>query len=533
MKKKKSIDCIIIGNNQMNFEQYVLDLKSMGEKSGAFRDLNLSYYEEGGIPYSCTDYYNHYVLGEGKSNVSYDNILSATITYLGSYLNRHSISFEFINSFQEGKDELLQMLENYEIGSLVITTTFYVSVLPILEIMSFLKENAKNTQILIGGPFINTQFRVQDEDSYSYLLKKIDADVYINTTQGEHALALAIQAIKNDESLEGIDNIIYRNNDEFVYNLFENEQNSLCDNPVDWELFESKKHEMAMVRTVISCPFSCSFCSFPEHAGAYQYMDADSVIKELNGLEKHSNVKSITFIDDTFNVPMERYKQLLNKMNQHRFQFKWNCNFRCQYADEASIALMKATGCEGVFLGIESGSDTILKNMNKQATVEAYKQGIALLKKYDITTYASFILGFPGETEETVWETIDFIEEVQPDFYRVQLWYYDTMTPIANQAQKYGLKNSQFEWAHNTMDAPEAAKWIDYIHGKIKTSVWLPQNNFDYPGIFNLMNRGHSVNEVKEIIQEFNRRVRNKLSEQENSVEIINEHMFRDATFDF
>src|SRR5690606_32386931 len=100
--------------------------------------------------------------------------------------------------------------------------------------------------------------------------------------------------------------------------------------------------------------------------------------------------------------------------------------------------------------------------MNKMANVEDYKRGIALLKKYDIATYASFIIGFPGETEDTIKDTIDFIETAQPDFFRAQLWYYDTMTPIHKEAQKYGLFNSQFEWSHNTMNSGEAAEWVDH-----------------------------------------------------------------------
>lgn len=100
---------------------------------------------------------------------------------------------------------------------------------------------------------------------------------------------------------------------------------------------------------------------------------------------------------------------------------------------------MKESGCEGVFLGIESGNNQILATMNKIASVEKYLEGIALLKEFDIVTYGSIIIGFPGETGETVQDTIGFIEDSGLDFYRAQLWYCEPITPIRKDRQKYQL----------------------------------------------------------------------------------------------
>jgi radical SAM superfamily enzyme YgiQ (UPF0313 family) len=71
-------------------------------------------------------------------------------------------------------------------------------------------------------------------------------------------------------------------------------------------------------------------------------------------------------------------------MIKNKYEFKWNSFFRCQFADREVVELMKESGCEGVFMGIESGSDKILENMNKASRIEKYYEGIALLKEYDI-----------------------------------------------------------------------------------------------------------------------------------------------------
>lgn len=538
--KNKEIDCFIIGNNQMIFSEYVTNIKGMGEKSGAFRDLNLSFYEEDGVIYSCSDFHNKYYLYYSKSDaMSYNNIFSATISYLGTFLKKNNLSFDYVNSFQEGKSSLLHALKEKTIISIAITTTYYVSVLPILEIMQFIKKYNKTVKIIVGGPFVSTHYEIHNTASFRFLLSKIGADFYINSAQGEKALVNTVNAIKQRQSYEKIENLIYKKGDEYCFNPPVVENNDLHENLVNWELFKedikANNRRMVMVRSAISCPFSCSFCSFPARAGDHRYAEPEDLCKELDQLDQLENVNSVSFIDDTFNVPLQRFRKIMDVFYEKKYRFKWNCYFRCQYADEETVAIMKKSGCEGVFLGIESGSDSILKNMNKKSRVEVYKKGIALLKKYNITTYASFIIGFPGETEETVRETIDFIETAQPDFFRAQLWYYDTMTPIHKEAQKYSLFNSQFEWSHNTMNSEEAADWVDYLHYHIKNSVWLPQNDFDYPAIFNLLSRGWSVDEIKEMLRAFNEKVNLKLFLQQNCQErkYIDQQLLLDTNFDF
>ena len=176
------------------------------------------------------------------------------------------------------------------------------------------------------------------------------------------------------------------------------------------------------------------------------------------------------------------------------------------------VQLMKESGCEGVYLGIESGSNEILKNMNKATTIDKYKKGIELLKKYGINTVASILVGFPGETEDTVKETMDFLEDSGPDFLTIHLWYCSTITPIWKQREEYKIKGSQFEWSHETMNSKEACDLIYDIHSTIKNTIYIPQYNFDFAGVVNLLRRGMSIEQVKDFLNLFNKGVREKLS---------------------
>lgn len=294
------------------------------------------------------------------------------------------------------------------------------------------------------------------------------------------------------------------------------EDNPLSENMVDWDLFADRVDDYVMVRTSRSCPFSCAFCGFPQHAGKYQTANLEAVEEELNLLNRIESLKHVDFVDDTFNVPPERFKEIVRMMIENKYKFTWHSQFRCQYADREMIALMKESGCKGVFLGIESGNNQILENMNKAVTVEKYYRGIELLKEYGILTFGCFIVGFPGETDETVQDTFNFIEDSGLDFCRAQLWFCDPVTPIWEQREKYQIKGVHFKWYHSTMDFKHACDLIERGFLSLKKSIWVPQYNFEFDGLFHLMNRGMTLDRVKLFLKGFSAGLREKLLDPAN-----------------
>ena len=149
--------------------------------------------------------------------------------------------------------------------------------------------------------------------------------------------------------------------------------------------------------------------------------------------------------------------------------------------------------------------------MNKAVKIAKYREGIALLNKYDILSHANFMVGFPGETEKTVQESVDLIEEYQPSFFRFQLWYCEPITPIWQQREKYGIKGSHFEWQHNTMDVNTAANIVDELFCSVKNSVWLQQYNLELFGFFRVLHRGMTLAQLTQFLQVFNEAIKDKL----------------------
>lgn len=510
------IDCLLIGHNDSDFAEYEKVIRMAGKDSGSYRDLNLNYFNYNNRSYRAMDILNEFINKDKKhKDLHNGDFLNLTIAYLATFLTKYNLNFDYINIFNMQKEELKYKLINEKILSIVIPTTLYVIDNPLIEIIEFIKKYNKEAKIIIGGPLVVNHYIKNNKIISNNVFNTIDADFFVCNSEGEFALKEIIEALKYNRGFEKIDNIVYKEEDKYITNNIYQEDNNLGENLIEWNLFnENKIGEIISLRTSKSCPFSCSFCGFPQRAGKYKFMSVEETERQLDKIKEIGGVNTINFIDDCFNIPHKRFKELLEIMIKNNYNFKWNSYLRCQFIDEETVKLMKESGCEGVFLGIESGSNEILKNMNKTATIEKYEEGIRLLNKYDITTYASFIIGFPGETKDTILETIRFIERTKPTFFRTQLWYYDHLTPIVNEKDIFNIKGSGFQWKHNTMDSVTACNWIDKIFMNIKNSSWLPQNGFDYMSIYYLQRKGMSLNEVKEFVKLFDQLVKNKLIRQ-------------------
>jgi p-methyltransferase len=501
----KQLDCVVIGYNETPFEQYEGLLRQYGEESEAYRDLKFSFVNVGDQKLNYMGLLNHARQLSGSSETGAAtqeefkscDIPNLAAVYLTNFLRRRNVETRYINLFQYEKEKLLAYLALNPL-CVAITTTFYVVNFPVSEMVEFIKEHNPQVKVVVGGPLVANHVRNYHGDECAPALADIGADIYVVEGQGEWTLWQIVQTLKNGGDLSSVPNIIHFENGKMVRTEVVPETNSMDENFIDWLDFPEEDLGVTLqTRTARSCAFKCSFCNYPTRAGALTLTNLDVIEKELDSMMELGNVKNVVFIDDTFNVPFPRFKDICRLMIRKNYPFNWFSYFRCSNSDEEAIDLMAQSGCKGVFLGIESGSPTILTNMNKAATIEKYVQGIKWLRSYGILTFGSFIIGFPGETEETVQETIDFLKETKLDYYRAQLWYCEPGTPIQLQREKYGINGEGFVWTHNKMDSLEAMDHIDRIFLTIKDSTWLPQWSFDFWTIPYLLGRGITLDEFK------------------------------------
>lgn len=499
MTQKAHLDCIIVGHNDVDFHALEKDLARSQHHSGGYMDLKMNtvdYYGER-MPYmnllnrvldKATGVANNFHLCE---------LPHLGAAYLKSFLGRRGFSAEIINFFNAEKERLIELLEQGA-NAIAITTTLYIHHDPIVDIIKFVRRYNKNIAIIVGGPYVFNLCATLDVTARDCVLREIGADIYINDSQGELALAQVAAALRSGKNpdFSSIPNLVYSKNKKYNSTNRVIENNDMDENVVNWSYFDADFYKPTVqIRTARSCAFKCSFCRYPAIAGQLNLTSVDLIERELSLLHE-MGVTNIVFIDDTFNVPLQRFKDICRMMIKNKFEFNWFSFFRCSNSDDEAFDLMARSGCRGVFLGIESGDPYILKLMNKAVNVDRYRYGIEKLKERDILTFASIIVGFPGETDESVYNTRKLLEEASPTFYRAELYYHYTNVPIHNQSESLGVTSAGYSWKHNTMDWRMAGEHIKDMYRTLKGPTVLPSYMFDFWSIPYLIGKGMSVDQI-------------------------------------
>lgn len=499
------LDCVVIGHNTGDFQQYIAERQGMAKWGGAYRDAQINSVLWDGRRLSYMDLFNavRTRADPGAERMSAFDPLGLAGLHLVSFLTRHGASAVLVGEFQKGRAKLDGLLRDEPVA-VAITTTFYFEPSPMKEIVSFVRQRSPETKIVIGGPYASQLDRAGPPALVEATLKDIGADVYVIDGQGEATLSQVVAELARRgtaDDLAAVPNLLLFVDGRVTRTSRAPEDNPVNDNRVDWSLFDRDSlRPFTMTRTAISCPFSCAFCSYPVRAGEHRLADVDRMEAELRTLSE-IGVEHVYFIDDTFNVPLPRFKQLCRMMIRNRFTFRWISYLRCGQMDREAVQLAAQSGCVGALLGIESGDADVLKLMNKFAQPDRYRQAIRWLEDAGIMTWALLFIGFPGDNERSVRNTISLLQDTAPSFYATQMWFYDPTTPIHHRAKEFSLSGNGYTWKHSSMTWQQACDHVDAMLREVTASTYVPQTAFSFETIFYLMGRGVDLGFIKTFLR--------------------------------
>ncbi|MFH2058471.1 MAG: radical SAM protein [Pseudomonadota bacterium] len=398
--------------------------------------------------------------------------------HIANFLLQYNIKTTIINNFDTQWEEFCKIYEGCTVKPLVgISTTFFLSYSQIQRLSKKMRAFDPEMQIIIGGAFANEQAINKGLETFENPMRKNKINFVLHAFNSEEDLKDIIITNQKKQDFSKVCNLAFFEGKGFKDSTFKTTEtkwhNPVINNaPALWDRLDLLKiNNTVQMRTTSGCPFSCAFCSYPETAKGFYSMSCENVEKHIQSLLKIDKANKIIFIDDTINVPIDRFKELCRMFK--KYDFEWFSFLRVQFIDDEIAKLMRDSGCKGVYLGIESGSDTILKNMNKMATSSQFRKGVSFLKRYGIRSIAAFIIGFPGETESTIKETIEFIETSGIDFYTLKEFYYMPHTPIYKNREKYKLTGMGNKWHHNTMDSVKAYKLKVEMIKTVKNSIFV------------------------------------------------------------
>lgn len=188
--------------------------------------------------------------------------------------------------------------------------------------------------------------------------------------------------------------------------------------------YGKKKYGYA-ITTVMStrgCPFRCEFCSNVVFGGSYRERSPQNVVDEI-AEALALGYDQISFADDVFTLKKDRVIKVCQEIRRRGLHFNWECLGRVDALDTPTALEMKEAGCRRIYFGIESGSDQILELMNKKITVAEASRAVEAAHRAGLQAGAFFIIGYPGDSDETVLETLHFATSLPLDYLGLSMPY--------------------------------------------------------------------------------------------------------------
>jgi len=500
----RQIDCVIVGSAAGDLESELRRAELARSASGAYDQLRLSLTRYRGRTVDYTELLNEAVAGDSdpESALHVGRLPSLGASCLKDFLADAGFHAEIVNLLPHDEGRLEELLDLDPIA-IAITTTLTMHPDPVRRVVDFVRERSDRTRIVVGGPHVlkTCLAHAGDPRRLAIALRRMGADYYVNESQGEGALAQLVRELKEPSpDPRGIANLLWVEGDALVETERVIEANDINRHGVDWSRFDREFLTPTVItRTARSCAFKCSFCTYPVLAGALDLQELPVIEAQFDRF-RDAGVKVIGFIDDTFNVPLPRFKEMCRMMIRSRYGFRWYSYFRGANADDETYDLMAEAGCAGTFLGIESGSQAILDNMNKSSKVERYLRSIQALNERGIWTHASILYGFPGETEETLRETHAFLDEANPTSWFPALWWCDANAPVAKRTEEFDIAGSAYSWSHRTMDWREASAAMVAAPDRVRSRL-LPRQEFGFWALPYLDGLGHSHESIHSFLR--------------------------------
>jgi anaerobic magnesium-protoporphyrin IX monomethyl ester cyclase len=181
----------------------------------------------------------------------------------------------------------------------------------------------------------------------------------------------------------------------------------------------------ASITTVMStrgCPFRCEFCSNVVFGESYRERSAPNVVDEIEQVLA-LGYERVSFADDVFTLDRRRVLAICDEIRRRGLRFTWECLGRVDTFDAEMAQAMKAAGCYRIFFGIESGNDGILKLMNKRITTAQAARAVTTAHGAGLEVGAFFIVCYPGETDDTVLDTLRFATSLPLDYLGLTMPY--------------------------------------------------------------------------------------------------------------
>ena len=180
-----------------------------------------------------------------------------------------------------------------------------------------------------------------------------------------------------------------------------------------YPLYAPNGEPMLTVLSSRGCPYACSFCFKGIVGRSYHQRSPENIVAELKQVHETYGIRNFYFIDDLFTIDVKRLEKILDYVIDQNLDYRWRCLARVDRVTPELLAKMYQAGCRQIHYGIESGNEEVLRRTAKHIDLQQVRDAVASTERAGIRSKGYFILGLPGDTEETMQETIEFAASLE------------------------------------------------------------------------------------------------------------------------
>ncbi len=362
---------------------------------------------------------------------------------LGAYLLENDIDViiedYIVNPYsRERARDIARQFRPDIIGSTGVTMNINAAI----KILGDFSEESPGSAIVMGGPHVTF-------DAQNILSDNPHID-FIVRGEGEITTTELIRNLGDDAAYKSIRGLSYRDNSSIRHNEMRDfiADINILPYPARHLIQLSKYKALGLPINMITsrgCPFECIFCVGSKMVGRrVRYFDTKRVVDEFQMLAS-MGFKQINIVDDLFTSHRKRCIEICEEILRRGIKHEWTAFARVDTVSRELLEIMKKSGCNMLCFGIESGVQEILDRVKKKTTLEKIEKALVLCREVGVVPMASYIMGLPGETPETVRQTMDFAKSLC-NSYGFHILAPFPGTEVREKADEYGMRILTSDW---------------------------------------------------------------------------------------
>ena len=359
------------------------------------------------------------------------------LLYVSAYLISKGITNDVFDSTFYSRAEQLAFIREKKPKVVAIYTNLMTKI-DVVKLIKTLKTLQYGfPKVILGGPDVSYNLE-------NYLNTGAD---FLIIGEGEETTYELYQSIIHGSDISKIDGIAYLDNDAVVKNQPRTKFRELDELPLpNREAIPNQKYldtwkknhgESSMtISTQRGCPYTCKWCSTAVYGQSYRRRPPHLVAAEMKMLKEKYNPDAIWFVDDVFTISHKWLTAFHEEVVKQKAQIRFECITRAERLNEEILRLLKEAGCFRIWIGAESGSQKVIDLMDRRVDVNHVKKMIQDTNALGIETGTFVMVGYPGEEEGDILETIQYLKEANPTHYTITIAYPIKGTSLYEEIEK-------------------------------------------------------------------------------------------------